>query len=358
MKSYLIGSSCLIIAALYLICTAETHAASFEQNKPAKKEIALSVYLDNDLFTGNNKDGDYTGGLAVSYTGEAANDQILSKTINWINSRSLLKHLIPNKYFQTQLDLSNFEIGMLAFTPQDIKRHDAIINDRPYASLIYLTNTQHAIDLNARQGLITSLSVGFLGLALAGNIQNTLHNLFNSNTAQGWDNQIANGGELTFKYSYTLQHYLKLSNPYFQASTASGFSLGYITEGIAGISFRTGKINSPSWNFNVYNNNYGEKGNLSTPTTNQRSELYFLAGTNLKLRLYNSLLQGQFRSSKVSYNADELRPLIYELWLGVGSSFQSGVKLSYILRYQSSEIKKGQADRSFTYAELISSYRF
>jgi hypothetical protein len=138
----------------------------------------------------------------------------------------------------------------------------------------------------------------------------------------------------------------------------AGFSVGYVTEGILGISVRTGILRTPWWSFNVHNSNYGEKSNISVPISKSLDEVFLVAGANVKLRAYNVFLQGQFRNSAVTYSSREVEPLVYETWLGVGCEFSSGIRLAYLVRQQTSELKTGTANRGFTYGELIAGYKF
>ncbi len=58
----------------------------------------------------------------------------------------------------------------------------------------------------------------------------------------------------------------------------------------------------------------------------------------VKYRLYNALLQGQVRESPVTFDHDELEPVILSAWLGVNKTFSSGLGLSLMIQAQSNEI--------------------
>lgn len=317
--------------------------------------VSIALYFDNDAFTGRNQDKDYTGGLALAFSGAAVASHPLSldPALGWLDRRSGWAAAESS-----DVELSSLEIGIAAFTPSEIGLAAPIHDDRPYAGLVYLSNTRQSIDFAARSSIRSSLSVGVLGLSVLGQLQNEVHELIGANEAQGWENQIANGGEATFRYAVTWQNHLATERRAVQATTAAGFSLGYLTEALLGASIRTGKLRTPWWSFNVHNSNYGEKSNISVPISKMLDELFLVAGANVKLRAYNAFLQGQFRHSPVRYSSSDLEPLVYEAWLGVGGEFSSGLQLSYLVRRQTSELKSGQANRSFTYGELIASYKF
>ncbi len=325
-----------------------------------KEPVTMSLYVDNDLFTGNNKDEDYTGGFALTFSGEDASRHPFSidKPLGWINNVARVHDLLGLNDADISQTLHSCEIGVAAFTPTEKTDKDPIADDRPYSSLIYLSNTQQSISADSKAALITSLSIGIMGLSIAGDIQNGIHSVIGSDRAEGWNNQISDGGEPTVKYSMAFQQYLDTSSENIQVTTSTGLSLGYLTEGTAGISLRTGIINTPRWSFNVPNSNYGEKSNITLPTSRSLNEVYFIAGANIKLRVYNAFLQGQFRDSSVSYSSSEIKNLVYEGWIGFGCEFSSGIRLNYLVRHQSSELKTGLADRDFTYGELVTSYKF
>lgn len=349
-----------LIAYIITLLPLTFSSLGFADEQAIKEPVMMSLYVDNDLFTGNNKDEDYTGGMALAFSGEKASSHPFSidRPLTWINKTGRIPELLGMQDENISRTLHSCEIGLAAFTPTDIINESPIDNDRPYSSLIYISNTQQKVSADFQNALITSFSIGVLGLPLAGDIQNGIHSVIGSDQAEGWDNQISEGGEPTFKYSMAYQHYLDTGNDNVQLTTSTGLSLGYITEGILGVSMRTGLIHTPRWSFNVHNSNYGEKSNITLPASQYLNEFYLIAGANLKVRAYNSLLQGQFRDSKVSYSSNEVQALIYEGWLGFGCEFNSGIKLNYLFRHQSSEVKKGLADRSFTYAEFVASYKF
>lgn len=325
-----------------------------------EQPVMMSIYVDNDLFTGNSKDEDYTGGMAITYSGSSAAKHPFSidKALNLVNRATRIHNVLEKNADNETQTLHSCEVGLAVFTPTDIQQKNPIQNDRPYSSLMYISNTQQILSQDHRRSLITSLSFGVMGLSIAGEIQNGIHGAIGSDKAEGWSNQISNGGEPTFKYSTTLQHYIDTGNDHLQLTSSAGISLGYITEATTGISLRAGRLHTPRWSFNVHNSNYGEKTNITAPTTRHLDEFYVVAGANMKARAYNAMLQGQFRDSAVSYSPDEIENFVYEGWLGLGCEFKSGIRLSYLFRHQSSELNTGLGDRSFNYAEFIASYKF
>jgi len=330
-----------------------------DESGKEKDLSAWAFYIDNDLLSPASEDRDYTGGFSLTLSGAKAKEYPFSinpllNTINqwfgWDNSHATRLHSI--------------EIGANAFTPEDIIAEEPLPDDRPYASLVYLSNSQQQVTPEKRHSLMTTLSLGVLGLDIVDSFQNSLHDAFGSDPANGWNNQISQGGEPTFRYSVASQNLrlakYKESGVGYEVHTAVKGSVGYLTNLSWGVSGRWGKIHTPWWTFNPQVNEYAEK---SAPLARGKGfyndkEFYLWAGANVHLRLYNALLQGQFRDSAVTYNQDELRPVVAEGWLGVTKELGNGYRFSYLLRGQSEEIKRGPASRSSFWGGIIFSKSF
>jgi hypothetical protein len=136
-------------------------------------------------------------------------------------------------------------------------------------------------------------------------------------------------------------------------------SAGYITEGSAALGIRWGRINSPWWGSVNESANYPALPIplFSSPFAAKTRELYFSAGVKLRARLYNSFLQGQFRSSALTYSQAELKPLLLESWLGVTTDV-GGLQIQYALHYQSAELRSGRGARDLTWAGVTLTKNF
>lgn len=324
-------------------------------NEP--RRITWSLYFDNDVLTNRDKDRDYTGGVTATFSGAAAADHFFSidRPLGFLNGLLTVDRAYDEK---RSLVLHAYEIGLTVFTPDNTRTEAPVFDDRPYASLVYASNTRQYFQPEQKVSWITSLSLGILGLNAAGELQNDIHKIGGSREARGWKNQISEGGEPTFRYSATRQQYYNTGRLNMDFTSATRISVGYLTEASYGGGFRWGKIRSPWWSFNVDQNPHGAKEDPTPVAASHRDELYFFAGANIKLRLYNALLQGQFRDSVVEYDYDQLNPLILEGWMGVTKEFPSGARVSYVVRRQSSEFKAGPADRAFNWGGIIFSYIF
>lgn len=313
---------------------------------------AWMVAFDNDILVPGHRDQDYTYGISFAQiNADLANAKVsLNKPLRTLDT------LIGNEHSSIHVkEAYSREFGVFGFTPEDISLSQANPNDRPYASLIYFSSTRDQVDFVNNVAWKSTLTLGVLGSDLVGKLQREVHSLTQSETPQGWDNQISQGGELTGRYLLARQQYLdELSDKYEIKSTFQA-SLGYITEVSWGLNIRRGKIHSPWASFNPDLTSYGEKSSSLTQAKNI-DERYVWAGFAIKARAYNAFLQGQFRDSPVTYDQSDLRPFLFEAWIGYTFAFKQGYRVSYVLRGHSSEIKQGAADRNLLWGGLVVSH--
>jgi hypothetical protein len=319
---------------------------SFANNK-FKSSWALA--LDNDALALGDRDRDYTFGMNLTYSGTSASDAVISlKTPlaaidDWFGLDQVTENLHSNYSVET---------GIYGFTPEDITQPQINNRDRPYASIFYLSSSHDRIDIDNNIAWKTTLTIGALGLNVAGKVQSAAHELISAKEARGWQYQISDGGELTGRYVIARQHYLEGFSKSLEVKSTLQASLGYLTEVSWSLSLRGGKIISPWASFNPDLTTYGEKSTYSNNTASF-NEHYFWAGFTLKARFYNAFLQGQVRDSDWSYSHESLRPIIMEAWAGYTYAFKEGYRISYVLRAQTSEIKSGDGNRNLVWGGLI-----
>lgn len=342
----------LILSSMLVLTSSVWAEKSPEQYKSKNLDSGWSFAFENDLLAGGARDKDFTYGLNLTRKGERSQSWFLNPLHlqKGIDRGLGLNSPGKNSIGDAKLKGSSVEFGLYGFTPDDISQAQIIEDDRPYASLIYMANTRDSLDIEDQSALSTTLSVGVLGLDLVGSLQNELHDAIGGDTAQGWENQISSGGELTARYTVAKQQLLPTGIAGFEAKTTSQVSVGYITEATYSLGFRKGRINSNWWEFDPELTVYGEN---TTPGGSRANELYFWGGLALKARAHNSFLQGQFRHSQFSYDFDELNHILLEAWAGVTLSFAENYRLSYLLRSHSSEIKEGAGDRSLVWGGVV-----
>lgn len=305
-----------------------------------------AMAADNDVFIRNDRDSDYTYGFNFSYSGKAAEEGILSLDgpLKKMDRLLGLHSSTPANH--------TLEFGWFGFTPENIKSAAPNPDDRPYASLVYLSHSRQQVDYVEQVAWKTTLTLGALGLHLTGSFQNSIHEQLEVNPAAGWHHQISHGGELTGRYAVARQQHLGILGDNTELKSTLQASLGYLTEVSWSLGIRGGKYHTAWSSFNPELASYGEKSTYIT-SSSALSEHYFWAGFSLKARAYNSFLQGQFRDSAVTYSAADLKPFLAEAWLGYTFAFKEGYRISYALRAQSSEIKEGPGNRDILWGGLV-----
>jgi len=306
------------------------------------------INTDNDLLTGQSTDRDYTGGITVTLSGKRAQKYPVSID-GW---RAGIDKLINFSQLYQSADFMSFhsqQYGMTLFTPDDIDSVEPVTNDRPYASLFFMSNTEFTVVPEKNKAYVSILTVGVLGLNLAEDVQRSLHSITASTVPSGWQNQVSAGGEPTAMLTYGVQNKLYASNNQ-QLKLEYEANVGYITDVNTGFSWRWGRINSAWWAFNPYQAKYAQQ---SMPIFNGggKNEFYLWAGARLNLRIYNALLQGQFRNSEVTVSSADMQRLVAEYWFGTTIGIAKKYTASVFLRGHTDEFK-GQNSRSAAWIGL------
>lgn len=323
----------------------ELNAKSCGVNEPFAEKLksGWSIYLDQDLLaldslTDLNSDRNYTMGLGVSFSGRHYSNGFLADARNWIDAK-LWGETGPNQ-FQMEL-IHTRDFGVTAFTPDELEFAGPIEGDRPYASLIYWSNSK-LVAFNDDYAIKSKLVIGVLGLDVAKAVQRFLHNKVGVSDQDplGWDNQISEGGELTALYSIEKSTLWKKKDTNtgvnWDISYSIGGNLGYYTDVSAGFDIRIGKISSPYYTHTA--NPLSDFNHLKCQFCG-RGDNYFFASYRARAVAYNVLLQGQFRSSNVTFSGSEIERLLHEAAIGWAYHFKSDWKLTYALNYKSNEYR-------------------
>jgi Uncharacterized protein conserved in bacteria (DUF2219). len=334
----------VLAAALILPVThASAQDDAWRTWMPEQEVSGVRLHIDNDLFAGRNLDRDYTGGLAITLSGTAARDGLLSLDPVLTRIDSLAAELFDSSPAASVRHAR--QIGLIAFTPNDIITDEAQQADRPYASLLFASNGRVRVDADDRGAWTSSLTVGFLGLHLSQELHDLVHEAVGSEKPQGYDHQISAGGEPTARYMLA-RHNLVYADPTgrIDVKTTVEGSVGFLTETSAAISMRIGRFDTPWWTFSPELADY-----IAAPTPvetlGQQREVYFFAGARVTARAYNAFLQGQFRHSDVRYSYDEIEPIVGHAWVGVMTQLFPNTEMSYALHYQTAELRDGKAAR-------------
>lgn len=240
----------------------------------------------------------------------------------------------------------SFSLGSVNYTPDDLSDPNPIHNDRPYASILYLSNKR--VRANSQSALGVELQVGFLGLSIGESVQSAVHHAYRSVAGtdepvepKGWKHQISNGGEPTLRIRLTNSQRLAHASWWDLAATGT-LSLGYQSNISAGLSGRIGKLASSFWSlpFDPIN-----RGNLLPNKIGRGNELYFWGAYRLRLVGYDALLQGQFRDSTVTFTGDEIERVIHEGAVGVAWGIDEW-QLSFSINGKTPELQNIASQRN------------
>jgi len=313
--------------------------------------------LDNDLWTGQSTDRDYTGGMAVTLSGKRAQQYPVSIDAGraWFDKLLGFPHMYRSSEY---MKFHSQQYGMTLFTPKDISSEFPIYDDRPYGSLLFMSNTEFTVVPDKDRAYVSILSIGFIGLELAEEVQRSLHSITGSEVPNGWQYQVSDGGEPAVMLTYGVQNNIYASAQQ-QLKLEYEGNLGFITDVNAGLSWRWGKIHSPWWTFNPYQSKYMQQSMplFSSNNTGDGDEFYLWAGGRLNLRIYNALLQGQFRHSEVTVSSEDMERLVAEYWFGATLEFASRYAASFFIRGHSDEFK-GPNARSHTWGGALFSVTY
>ena len=329
---------------LLLIATSQSAVYAGEE----KYNSGWQLNIDNNIFQRYMKDRDYTGGIAFTASGSRAQS-------GWLNIdpvRAWIFDLIPiGNRAETVIKKHSVQYGFVFFTPEDITSTQPILDDRPFASLLYISNTELTVHPAQDKAYRSTFSLGLLGLEIAGDIQGILHEATGSDEASGWDNQISAGGEPTAMLTLSVQHKQSRATNH-QLSTHLEANAGYSTDLNAGLNWRWGRLNTPWWSFNPSHYEY-----ISSAATNARGvtgskpEFYIFAGANIKYRFYSALLQGQFRDSVHTLDRSQIEQTLASITVGATREFGDNLRISLSVRGVSPEIK-GPNARNLWWASL------
>jgi len=309
--------------------------------------------MDNDAFAGTGQDRDYSGGVSLTVGGNRSNgpSNIFGDALDGLDQISGAEQWYARK--TTSRFQRVFQIGMNLFTPENKSASLPIREDRPYANLVYLASSRYAPTQNGRHFYQSSLVVGLLGTNVGEFLQDTVHEVTGSEKPKGFENQISDGIELTGRYAVS-RHTLLISATHLELNLIASASLGYLTEGSAGLSIRIGHIPKPGWpSISDYTHFGSQPLPIARPGAriNRTGERYWSIGFGTRFRAYNAFLQGQVRDSHVRYSSSQLNRLLFDAWIGYTTEMGE-YRLNYSVRYQSAEISHGPSARDLIWASI------
>lgn len=286
----------------------------------------FELVIDNDLFAGRGADRDYTGGFGMT-----------------------VPLVCPLRRLSNRLGRAGTPLaraGLVVFTPDDIARPDAIADDRPYANLLYVDVSRYAVDSTGLWARQSTLTLGLLGTPVAESMQSAIHRSMDLVEPRGFSHQIADGGEPTGRFAVSRYRLLsaRAAGPLrLDAKLSLEGSLGYLTDAAVSVGARFGRFRSPWWTFSDGLSDYAAQPPL--PASYGAAEWFVFAGVQARARAYNAFLRGQFRSSDVVVSRDNVQSLLGQAWIGLVAD-TGRWRARYTLRFQTTELRRGQGSRT------------
>jgi lipid A 3-O-deacylase len=163
----------------------------------------LSIQVENDYFSPDNRDRHYTNGLRFDWlpTPSAPGEE------DWLERTA---ESLPVGA-DDGIGRIGWSLGQSLFTPQDKKAYQPILTDRPYAGWLYAGLTLIKApkpDPTVKSSLTDidtlELDLGVVGRAALGQfVQNTFHDTFFANEhVNGWHNQLKSEPGLLISYDH------------------------------------------------------------------------------------------------------------------------------------------------------------
>lgn len=333
-----------VALAIMMAVSSIGQATASEELRVEPENTGWSFQFDNDVFVGGDRDRDYTGGFAVTLSGNRAESWAWSPAAlrRWLDTTLDVRQRLAGN--GEQYSKHALEWGAALFTPDDISRAEANPDDRPYSSLFFLNSTRQTVFPERSLSVKTSLTLGLLGLDLADELQSGIHKILGSTEPAGWDKQISSGGELTARYSVSLQktaflkrHSNGLSQEFnWTAEADIGFTTGFG----GGFNWRFGRIGTPWWTFNPHQSEYLNLGsNIASGVPRDNvMERYVYVGSSVNVNVYNSFLQGQFRDSAVEADSSDVEVVSADVWAGASVEIAPTLHLEGFVRSRTREL--------------------
>lgn len=337
-----------------------------------------AFFLEEDAFNVSQKsDRNYTGGGAFQLSGRWVREARLTRPLDALDHLfgvdALARRLFGLPAPGGAIPLGNvgpvvkgytFTFGLTAFTPRNLRVSTPIPDDRPYASLDYVSVSRSYASDRAGLAMSSDATLGVLGRHDGHWIQKTIHASMRGAKGcssddpacgppdpKGWDNQISEGGELTARYSVWLEKRLSSlalwgrALSYDLKLTGKG-ELGYYTAASFGGAVRFGHIESPFWSYDTAPMQGANQALVAAERRRDLGalgfELYAWAGLRGRFTAYNALLQGQLRKSAVAFSGDELERFQYDYEAGLTAAFRNVSVAWAAFMGRSPEISVGQ----------------
>lgn len=314
----------------------------------------LGLYLEEDKFLlSGNQDRNYTGGGALYVSGGFLHSYHVDAPLRLVDWLLFLPRYLHRR---NHVDEHALMLGLTVFTPGDLASPVPVVNDRPYASLLFLNWSHMSVNHSDTVAVSSELTLGLLGLGIGGAVQNGIHGVLGIDKAQGWSHEISHNGEPTARYALGVQY----RPPVFDwrwgdVVVAGKAEAGYYMALSAGPSVRVGCINTEPWDVSDNPLRGGNQARPHCPYHAHRFELYGWAQGRGRLVGYNALLEGQFRHSDYAFSNSQIRHALLEFATGVTLGI-SNFRLTWTIIAGRSPEFSGPLSRTHTWAGVFAGY--
>jgi hypothetical protein len=319
------------------------------------------LLLDEDFFQliGPTSDRNYTLGFGIDLSGRWVHQVGLDVPGRWLDRLAGVEAVRDRLARYGGAFGHSAGVHLAAFTPQDLASSAELHGDRPYASIIVAAARRIAVDGPRRFAIQSEFAVGVLGIpGAAKGIQTAIHTFgrehgwLHRENPQGWEHQISNGGEPTFRYAVTAWQTLSPEAwRHIDLAINGEGAVGWYTGIAAGLQLRVGRLASSPWSapasplMNVQqvqltradpapeqqvtddSNVLSQRPSLRdlqaspAPGGTHRGggawwEAYVFSSARTRVVAYNTLLHGQFRHSDVRIDLADISPVVEEIEFG------------------------------------------
>ncbi len=305
----------------------------------------LSVYFENDLFSGTDRY--YTSGAKISWS---STDLAKFSDTPYASPLLPLLDLIPfvNKPdYQKNL---TFSIGQNIYTPDNTETPDYVPGDRPYAGWLYGGFGLVLKNANVRHTF--ALNIGVVGsYSYAEETQRLIHEARGFDVPQGWDNQLHNelGVVGVYEIAWRWPHHDRRVGLGWDFIPHAGIAVGNVYDYVnLGGEFRVG-LNLPD--------DFGTAGispgsTTSTPVEgNQQAQrarvfdlgAYVFARAEGRAVAHNIFLDGNTFGDSPSVDR---KWLVADVSVGASVNYKN-TKLTYALVYRTEEFETQEEGQVF-----------
>ena len=300
----------------------------------------LGLYVENDLLY--RTDRNYTSGVKLTWVSPDIEDHVDDECVPaWVQPiNEKVRDLFALRFSAARQRNMVITLGQAMYTPGDKKRNDLIREDRPYAGWMYLGlgYNERRREPGAALERLDSLEVnlGVVGpLALAKQMQDTIHDLRGFERFNGWNNQLKN--ELGVQIVAERKFKVGVRSQEGDAIAHYGMSLGNVATYVnAGIELRWGTEVPDDFGSSPIRPAGNNNAPGSFPRDGERAArrgIHAFASFDVRAVARDIFLDGNtFRDS----HHVKKRPLVGDVAVGV-AAFASGWRFSFARVFRSRE---------------------